>query len=91
MANTSHKSTRRSGSLHRSNHSGTPRSTGHSITKKKKPSSAQTCWPGFEPTPGKAAGEKGSCRPKRGNQTESVRRADQKRAAANKLQKINPR
>jgi hypothetical protein len=54
---------------------------------KKKPSSAQHCWPGFEPTPGKSAGEKGSCQPKPGKQKKSVRKADQKAAAASKLQK----
>jgi hypothetical protein len=59
--------------------------------RKKKPSSAQKCWPGFEPTRGKAAGEKGSCKPKPGRQPKSVRLADQKRAAANKLRKTNPR
>ena len=56
---------------------------------KKKPSTAQHCWPGFEPTPGKAAGEKGSCEPKPGKQKKSVRLADQKAAAASKLQKAN--
>src|ERR1700753_3131513 len=43
----------------------------------KKPSSAQACWPGYEPTPGKAAGEKGSCQPK-AKQTKAERRGDQK-------------
>jgi hypothetical protein len=50
----------------------------------KKPSSAQICWPGFEPTPGKAAGEKGSCRPK-SKQTKAEKKGDQKTAAAIKL------
>jgi hypothetical protein len=54
---------------------------------KRKPSSAQHCWPGYQPTPGKAAGEQGSCQPKAGRQKKSVRRADQKAAAASKLQK----
>lgn len=31
----------------------------------KKDSSANACWPGFELTPGKKQGEKGSCKPKR--------------------------
>ena len=53
----------------------------------KKPSSEQHCWPGFEPTPGKAAGEKGSCKPKPGKQGKGVRKADQKAAAASKLEK----
>jgi hypothetical protein len=54
---------------------------------KKKPSTENHCWPGFEPTPGKSAGEKGSCQPKPGKQTKSVRKADQKAAAASKLEK----
>jgi hypothetical protein len=54
---------------------------------KKKPSSAQHCWPGFQPVPGKSAGEKGSCEPKPGKQKKSVRKADQKAAAASKQEK----
>jgi hypothetical protein len=50
----------------------------------KKPSSAQACWPGYEPAPGKAAGEKGSCQPKAG-QTKAERKGDQKAAAAARL------
>jgi hypothetical protein len=50
----------------------------------KKPSSAQACWPGYEPTPGKAAGEKGSCQPKE-HQTAAERKGDRKAAAAAKL------
>ena len=42
-------------------------------TAAKKPSSAQHCWPGFEPTPGKSAGEKGSCEPK-ANQSKSEKK-----------------
>jgi hypothetical protein len=57
----------------------------------KKSSAANHCWPGYQPTPGKAAGEKGSCEPKPGKQPKSVRHADQKAAAANKLLKTNPR
>lgn len=45
------------------------------------------CWPGFEPTPGKMAGEKGSCKPKPGKQSPGVKKADSKAAAASKLQK----
>jgi len=52
----------------------------------KKPSSDQTCWPGFEPTPGKAAGEKGSCKPK-AKQTSAEKKGDAKAAAATKLGK----
>ena len=49
----------------------------------KKSSSEQTCWPGFEPTPGKAAGEKGSCKPKK-TQSKSEKKGDSKAAAASK-------
>jgi hypothetical protein len=50
----------------------------------KKPSTAQACWPGYEPTPGKAAGEKGSCQPKK-HQTQAEKKGDQKAAAASRL------
>jgi hypothetical protein len=50
----------------------------------RRPSSAQACWPGYEPTPGKAAGEKGSCQPK-AKQTKAERRGDQKAFAASRL------
>jgi len=49
-----------------------------------RPSSAQACWPGYEPTPGKAAGEKGSCQPKK-HQTKAEKKGDQKAAAASRL------
>jgi hypothetical protein len=49
------------------------------------------CWPGFEPVPGKPAHSKGSCEPKPGKQKKAVRRADQKAAAASKLEKSRPR
>jgi hypothetical protein len=62
--------------------SATAKSASSKSAAKKKPSSTQHCWPGFEPTPGKAAGEKGSCQPKPGPQPKSVRRTDQKAAAA---------
>ncbi len=52
----------------------------------KKSSSAQHCWPGFEPVPGKEAGEKGSCKPKK-SQTKSEKKGDQKAAAATKGKK----
>lgn len=52
----------------------------------KKPSSEQHCWPGFEPTPGKAAGEKGSCEPKK-TQTKGEKKGDAKAAAASKQRK----
>lgn len=50
----------------------------------KKDSSANACWPGYEPTPGKKQGEKGSCKPK-ANQTSAEKKGDQKAAAASKL------
>jgi hypothetical protein len=52
------------------------------------------CWPGFEPTPGKTPGTKGSCKPKPGTHSKSTKRATQKTAAASKLEKAgkpNPR
>ena len=52
------------------------------------------CWPGFEPVPGKSPREKGSCKPKPGKKSATVKRADQKAAAASKLEKQgkpNPR
>jgi hypothetical protein len=49
----------------------------------KKPSSAQHCWPGFEPAPGKSAGEKGSCKPKK-KQSKGEKEGDRKAAAATK-------
>jgi hypothetical protein len=52
------------------------------------------CWPGFEPVPGKAPREKGSCKPKPGKKSAGVKRADQRAAAASKLEKQgkpNPR
>ena len=52
----------------------------------KKSSSEQHCWPGFEPVPGKEAGEKGSCKPKK-TQTKSEKKGDQKAAAASKGKK----
>jgi hypothetical protein len=57
-----------------------------SSTKKapaRKSSSSQHCWPGFEPVPGKAAGEKGSCKPKK-KQTKAQKEGDRKAAAATK-------
>ena len=54
---------------------------------KKSTSETNSCWPGFEPVPGKAHNEKGSCKPKPGKKSTSVKKADQKAAAASKLQK----
>ena len=45
------------------------------------------CWPGFKPTPGKMAGTKGSCEPVKGKKNAATKRAAQKAAAANKLEK----
>jgi hypothetical protein len=52
----------------------------------RKSSSTQHCWPGFEPTPGKKAGEKGSCKPRK-NQTAAMKKADSRAAAARKREK----
>ena len=52
----------------------------------KKPSTEQHCWAGYEPTPGKAAGEKGSCEPKK-TQTKGEKKGDAKAAAASKARK----
>jgi len=72
------KSTKRSTTTHKS-------IKGHTASQDSR------CWPGYEPVPGKERNEKGSCKPKAGKQPKSVRRADQKAAAASKLQKTNPR
>ncbi|MEO6803580.1 MAG: hypothetical protein ABI197_10105 [Granulicella sp.] len=61
-------------------------------TTKKAPTKAATksksrCWPGFEPTPGKKPGTKGSCKPKPGKKSAATKKADQKAAAASKLEK----
>ncbi len=44
------------------------------------------CWPGFERVPGKEAGTKGSCKPKK-NQTAAERKEDSREAAGSKLRK----
>jgi len=52
------------------------------------------CWPGFEPVPGKAPRQKGSCKPIPGKHNKATKRATQRAAAASKLQKQgkpNPR
>lgn len=54
---------------------------------RKSTSESNACWPGFEPVPGKAHNEKGSCKPKPGKKTAAVKKADQKAAAASKLKK----
>jgi hypothetical protein len=63
-------------------------------TAKKTVPAKNRCWPGFESVPGKAPREKGSCKPKPGKKSTAAKRADQKAAAASKLQKQgkpNPR
>ena len=50
----------------------------------KKDSSANACWPGFEPTPGKMQGEKGSCKPKK-TKSAGEKKGAQKAAGAAKL------
>ena len=54
---------------------------------KKSTSESNACWPGFEPVPGKAHNEKGSCKPKPGKKRPATKKADQKAAAASKLSK----
>jgi hypothetical protein len=54
---------------------------------KKGSSETNACWPGFEPVPGKGHNEKGSCKPKPGKKSAGVKKADQKAAAASKLEK----
>jgi len=54
---------------------------------KKTAAEGNHCWPGFEPTPGKMAGTKGSCEPVKGKKTPATKRAAQKSAAASKLEK----
>ena len=44
------------------------------------------CWSGYEPTPGKKPGTKGSCRPEPGTHSKATKRATQKAAAASKLE-----
>ena len=45
------------------------------------------CWPGFEPTPGKEPGTKGSCKPEPGEHSAATKKATKKAAAASKLEK----
>ena len=54
---------------------------------KKTAAEGNTCWPGFNPTPGKMAGEKGSCEREPGPHSKSTRKGTQKAAAASKLEK----
>ncbi len=52
-----------------------------------KKSGSDTCWPGFEHTPGTTPGEKGSCKPEPGTHSKATKKATQKTAAASKLGK----
>jgi hypothetical protein len=61
--------------------------TAKKTPKKAAKKSSAHCWPGFEPTPGKKPGTKGSCKPKPGKQSAATKKADQKAAAASKLEK----
>jgi hypothetical protein len=63
-----------------------PSSTGHGKAKKQPAKQESHCWPGYEPVPGKAPGEKGSCKPK-ANQTAAEKKSDAMAAAASKLRK----
>jgi hypothetical protein len=55
-----------------------------SAKKSKKPAEQTSrCWPGFEPVPGMARNEKGSCEPKE-HQTLAEKKADARAAAASK-------
>jgi len=49
--------------------------------------SDKSCWPGFEPVPGKSRGTKGSYRRVPGPHSKATRQATQKAAAASKLEK----
>ena len=54
---------------------------------KKSAEEGNHCWPGFEPTPGTKAGEKGSCEPVKGEHSPATKKATAKAAAASKLEK----
>ena len=63
------------------------KATAHKSETKKEPAEQTTrCWPGYEPVPGKEAGDKGSCKPK-AHQTKAEKKSDSMAAAASKLQK----
>jgi hypothetical protein len=72
----------------------TSQTTSSSSNKSSNAKQSSRCWPGFEPVTGKAPREKGSCKPKAGKKSAGVKQADQKAAAASKLEKQgkpNPR
>ncbi len=56
------------------------------IKQKRSTGEGPACWPGFERVPGKEAGTKGSCKPKK-NQTAGERKEDSREAAGSKLRK----
>ena len=51
---------------------------------KKSSGKGNPCWPGFEPTPGKEPGTKGSCKPEPGEHSTATKKATKKAAAAAK-------
>lgn len=56
------------------------------IRQKRSTGEGPACWPGYERVPGKEAGTKGSCKPKK-NQTAGERKEDGREAAGAKLRK----
>lgn len=56
------------------------------VKQKRSTGDGPACWPGYERVPGKEAGTKGSCKPKK-NQTAGERKQDGREAAASKLHK----
>ena len=60
--------------------------TAHKTGRKSPAKQTSRCWPGYEPVPGKTAGEKGSCKPKN-HQTASEKKSDAMAASASKLRR----
>ncbi len=87
MTTAKKSATKKSSAKSASKKTSAPRKSAAKKTPKKTATEGNHCWPGFEPVPGKMAGEKGSCEPKPGKKSASVKKADQKAAAASKLQK----
>ena len=56
------------------------------MAKKQPAKQTSHCWPGYEPVPGKARNETGSCKPKT-HQTAAEKKSDAMAAAASKLRK----
>ena len=63
------------------------KSAGKKAPAKQSAAEGNHCWPGFKPTPGKKAGEKGSCEPEPGAHSKSTKKGTQKAAAASMLEK----